>query len=289
VQQGDRRDLRLWHGGDELVEAVARAGVPTVVVVHSVGPVLLERVLAQPSVKAVVWAGLPGQESGNALVDVLFGDVAPSGKLPYTIARREADYGVQVAMNNVSDFVERSYIDYRWFDAKAIAPRYEFGFGLCKFIFASRREESLTGIAYTTFEITNLTIRGPGIKKREAAPEPQQRPRQHVLQDNYYASTGHKISAVVTNTGKVAGAEVAQLYLSLAAQAGIDFPPQQLRGFEKVFLKPGESKRVSFSLRRKDVAYWNVGLQEWTPAKGKAIVRIANSSRSNGVQGELWV
>jgi beta-glucosidase len=132
VKQGDRADLHPWHGGDALVEAVARTGVPTVVVVHSVGPVLLERILAQKNVRGIVWAGLPGQESGNALADVLFGDVAPSGKLPYTIGKREEDYGVQVAMGNVSEFVERSYIDYRWFDARGIAPRYEFGFGLCK-------------------------------------------------------------------------------------------------------------------------------------------------------------
>jgi beta-glucosidase len=133
LRQGDRSDLHPWHGGDGLVEAVAGAGAPTVVVVHSVGPVLLERVLAQRNVRAVVWAGLPGQESGAALADVLFGDVVPSGKLPYTIAKREEDYGVQVAMNNVSVFAERSYIDYRWFDARGIAPRYEFGFGLCEF------------------------------------------------------------------------------------------------------------------------------------------------------------
>jgi beta-glucosidase len=147
----------------------------------------------------------------------------------------------------------------------------------------------LTRIAYTTFAFTNLTIRAPGNKKREASPESQQRPRQHVMQDNYYGSTGHHISVTVTNTGKVAGAEVAQLYLSLAPQSGIDFPPQQLRGFQKVFLKPGESRSVQFNLRRKDVAYWNSARQQWTPATGKATLKIASSSRAKGVQGELRV
>jgi beta-glucosidase len=135
VQQGDRTDLDPWHGGNELVEAVAQTGVPTIVVVHSVGPVILERVLALPNVKAIVWAGLPGQESGNALADVLYGDVTPSGKLPYTIAKREADYGVAVSMSKVDNYAERIYIDYRRFDAKKIVPRYEFGFGLCKFCY----------------------------------------------------------------------------------------------------------------------------------------------------------
>jgi hypothetical protein len=166
---------------------------------------------------------------------------------------------------------------------------------------------SLTSTAYTTFAFSNLTIRGPGIRKREASPAARphvlqesgpgmekreaspQAPRPRMVQDNYYVSTGHRIEVEVTNTGNVAGAEVAQLYLSLAPQAGIDFPPQQLRGFDKVFLKPGESKRLWFTLRRKDVAYWNVGQQEWTPAKGKATLKIASSSRAKGVQGDLWV
>lgn len=79
---GDRNNLDPWHSGNELVAAVARVGKPTIVVVHSVGPVILESILAQPNVVAIVWAGLPGQESGNALVDILYGDVSPSGKLP---------------------------------------------------------------------------------------------------------------------------------------------------------------------------------------------------------------
>jgi beta-glucosidase len=123
------------------------------------------------------------------------------------------------------------------------------------------------------------------VEKREAS----QYPRQHVLQDNYFSLTGHMISVDVTNRGQVAGAEVAQLYLSLPPQPGVDFPPQQLRGFEKVFLKPGETKRLSFNLRHKDIAYWNVGLQEWRPAKGTATLKIASSSRAKGVQGDLWV
>ncbi len=90
---GDRNDLDPWHNGNQLVQAVASANKNTIVVVHSVGPVILESILALPGVQAVVWAGLPSQESGNALVDVLWGSVSPSGKLPYTIAQRSGDYG----------------------------------------------------------------------------------------------------------------------------------------------------------------------------------------------------
>ena len=128
---GDRINLDPWHSGNELVAAVAKVGKPTIVVIHSVGPIILESILANPSVVAIVWAGLPGQESGNALVDVLYGDVTPSGKLPYTIAKSESDYPTIVDAPN-DPFTEGLYIDYRKFDAQNIQPRYEFGFGLCE-------------------------------------------------------------------------------------------------------------------------------------------------------------
>lgn len=128
---GDRNDLDPWHGGNQLVQAVAAANKNTIVVVHSVGPVILETILALPGVRAVVWAGLPSQESGNALVDVLYGATAPSGKLPYTIAKSASDYGTAVVRGD-DNFAEGLFIDYRHFDKAGIAPRFEFGFGLCK-------------------------------------------------------------------------------------------------------------------------------------------------------------
>jgi beta-glucosidase len=131
-QPGDRVDLNPWHGGNELVSFTAMAGKPVIVVIHSVGPVILEKILAEPNVVAVVWAGLPGQESGNALVDVLYGDVSPNGKLPYTIAKREQDYRMGIKKGGVDKFDERVYIDYRQFDKSDVEPRYEFGFGLCE-------------------------------------------------------------------------------------------------------------------------------------------------------------
>jgi beta-glucosidase len=139
---GDRLNLDPLHNANDLVEAVASLGKPIILVVHSVGPILLERVLALKNVHAIVWAGLPGQESGNALADILFGDVNPSGKLPYTIAQKEEDYGMSVQRYQRDEFKERIYIDYRNFDSKNIAPRYEFGFGLCKYI-ATRLREGL--------------------------------------------------------------------------------------------------------------------------------------------------
>ncbi|KAJ5972930.1 Glycoside hydrolase superfamily [Penicillium vulpinum] len=150
----DRNDLFLQKNGTQLVEVVAKhcggGQGKTVVIVHSIGPVVMETWIDLPGVHAVVYANLPGQESGNALVDVLFGDVDASGRLPYTIGRRLEDYGpgAQVRYENPDpsvpqvDLDQGLYIDYRYFDKFNITPRYEFGFGL----------------SYTTFDYTALSI-----------------------------------------------------------------------------------------------------------------------------------
>ena len=130
---GDRNSLDPWHGGNELVQAVAEANENVIVVVHSVGPIIMSDILALDSVKAVVWAGLPSQESGNALVDVLWGDTNPNGKLVYTIAKSADDYNAQVVQGD-DDYEEGVNIDYRHFDSAGIDPEFEFGFGLCKLL-----------------------------------------------------------------------------------------------------------------------------------------------------------
>jgi beta-glucosidase len=129
---GDRNNLDPWHSGNELVQAVANANKNVIVVVHSVGPIILETILALPNVQAIVWAGLPSSESGNALVDILYGANSPSGKLPYTIAKAAGDYGTTQQRGD-DNYSEGLYIDYRHFDKANISPRYEFGFGLCTF------------------------------------------------------------------------------------------------------------------------------------------------------------
>lgn len=126
---GDRNDLNAWHSGNDLVKAVANVNKNTIVVVNTVGPILLESFADLDNVKAIVWAGLPGQEAGNALVDVLYGVVSPSGKLPYTIAKSASKYGTTIQANTDS-FGEGLYIDYRYLDKNKFTPRYEFGYGL---------------------------------------------------------------------------------------------------------------------------------------------------------------
>ena len=146
---GDRNNLSAWNNGDELIQAVASVCNNTVVVVHSVGPMDMEAWIDHPNVTAVLWAGIPGQESGNALVDVLYGKYNPSGRLPYTIAKNRSDYPADIIYVNTDvpaetqvNYTEGLNIDYRHFLAQNITPRYEFGFGL----------------SYTKFEYSNLQI-----------------------------------------------------------------------------------------------------------------------------------
>ena len=263
---GDRNDLDPWHGGNALVQAVAAANPNTVVVVHSVGPVLLESILQQPGVKAVVWAGLPSQESGNALVDVLYGLVSPSGKLPYTIAKTAADYGTSIAHGD-DGFSEGLYIDYRHFDDKAIEPRYAFGFGL----------------SYTNFTYADITV--------TAAATAKSGPVAGAVVAGGKAGLFETVATVtckITNSGSVAGAEVPQLYLSLPASSAPATPPKQLRGFDKVALEVGASSTVVFNLRRKDLSYWDVA-KGWVVPAGTFTVNIGASSRDLRLKGTFDV
>lgn len=147
---GDRNNLTAWHAGNELVKAVASVQSNTIVVIHSPGQVDVEAWADHPNITAILFAHMPGSESGNAITDVLYGDYVPSGRLPYTVAHNRSDYGVEVTYVNRStsgtanpqvNYTEGLLIDYRHFDAKNIKPRYEFGFGL----------------SYTTFDYSDLT------------------------------------------------------------------------------------------------------------------------------------
>ncbi|KAF2085292.1 glycoside hydrolase family 3 protein [Saccharata proteae CBS 121410] len=249
---GDRNNLDPWHDGNGLVAAVAAVGKPVIVVIHSVGPLILESILGNQNVMAIVWAGVPGQESGNGLVDVLYGDTNPGGKLPYTIAKQTSDYGTAVQSGD-DDYAEGLYIDYRHFDKAGIEPRYEFGYGL----------------SYTTFDYSSLTL---------STPSPS---------TNLYAPLLN-ISATITNSGSVPGAEVAQLYIGLPSSAP-DSPLRQLRGFDKIFLDKGESGEVSFSVRRKDACYWDVGSQSWVLDDGTYDVWVGGSSRDLRLVGNFTV
>ncbi|KAJ6533509.1 beta-glucosidase [Mycena capillaripes] len=142
---GDRTNITLWHGGEALIAATAAVCSNTIVVQHVVGPVTMEAWIDHPNVTAVLHAGLPGQETGNAIVDVLFADSVqatnPSGRLPYTIAKARGDYPADILYASTEATPQITYeeglgIDYRWFDINNITPRFEFGFGLSYTTFA---------------------------------------------------------------------------------------------------------------------------------------------------------
>ncbi|EON66404.1 hypothetical protein W97_05501 [Coniosporium apollinis CBS 100218] len=166
--RGDRNDLYTAKGGDDLAIQVGTScggGTGrTIIVIHAVGPVILENYIDLPTVSAVLLAHLPGQESGNALSDVLFGDVDASGRLPYTIAKKPEDYGPAAKIlyypNGVvpqQNFSEGLYIDYRHFDKQDIGPRYPFGHGL----------------SYTRFHLSSLVLQTKSLVR---TPLPKPRP-----------------------------------------------------------------------------------------------------------------
>nr|AAT95381.1 beta-glucosidase [Parastagonospora nodorum] len=147
---GDRNNLTLWQDGDTLIKNVSSLCNNTIVVIHSVGPVLVNSFYDSENVTAILWAGLPGQESGNAIADILYGRHNPGGKLPFTIGSDAAEYGpdlIYEPTNNSSspqdNFEEGVFIDYRAFDKQNVTPIYEFGFGL----------------SYTKFSYSNLTVK----------------------------------------------------------------------------------------------------------------------------------
>jgi len=144
---GDRNNLSLWGNGDSLIKYVSSLNKNTIVVLHTVGAVIVEDLKNNPNVTAILWAGLPGQESGNSITDVLYGAVNPQAKSVFTWGKKREDWGVDVIYQFPTDppqlnFKEGNFIDYRYFDANNIEPSYEFGFGL----------------SYTTYSYSNLKI-----------------------------------------------------------------------------------------------------------------------------------
>ncbi|KAF4835411.1 putative beta-glucosidase M [Colletotrichum siamense] len=252
---------------DNLVKNVAANCSNTVVIVHSAGIRTVDEWIEHENVTAVVFAGLPGQESGYSLVDVLWGDVNPSGKLPYTVAKLESDYGDHLNSSASDDyfpesnFTEGLYIDYRYFDAQNITPRYEFGYGL----------------SYTTFELADLTAGLTAAADTAEYPDPE-----IAIVQGGHPSLWETIAvakAAVTNTGDVEGAEIPQLYVEIPG-GGEDTPVHQLRGFTRIFLSPGQTSRVSFELTRRDLSVWDVVAQQWQLRRGTYTLWLGNSSRN---------
>ena len=149
---GDRNNLTFWNNADDVIRNVSATCNNTILVIHSVGPVLIDDYANNPNITAILWAGLPGQETGNAIADVLYGRVNPGGKLPFTMAKTHEDFGTDVLYNTSlttggpqTGFTEGVFIDYRHLDRVNKIPTYEFGYGL-----------SYTSFAYSALQVTKL-------------------------------------------------------------------------------------------------------------------------------------
>eukprot|EP00756_Hemistasia_phaeocysticola_P003291 Hpha_TRINITY_DN12167_c0_g2::TRINITY_DN12167_c0_g2_i1::g.82093::m.82093/K05349/bglX; beta-glucosidase len=237
---GDRKDLSFGDQ-DDLVRAVAaQAGKKTVVVAVTPAAALTPW---RDQVAAVVTPLMPGQEYGNAIADVLFGDVNPSAKLPITFpsAENETQFS-QTQWPGVDKHVaysERLEVGYRYYSAHNITPAYAFGHGL----------------SYTTFGYSDLQV------------------------------SGRTVSFSVKNTGSVAGSEVAQLYLDFPQSAGE--PPKQLKGFQKLTLKAGETTRASIQLDDRSFSVWSVASHSWEIPSGSFGVMVGSSSADVRLTGTV--
>ncbi|KAJ4385745.1 hypothetical protein N0V93_010175 [Gnomoniopsis smithogilvyi] len=210
---------------DNIILNVAANCSNTIVIFQNAAARLVDTFIDHPNVTALIFAHVPGQDSGKALVSLLYGDENFSGKLPYSVPKNESDYdGLdkpalpegEFLLFPQADFDEGVYIDYRAFDAKNYTPRYEFGFGL----------------SYTTFDFSGLSVAKGNASTAEYPVGAIEEGGQTDLWD--IVAT---VTATVSNTGSVSGAEVAQLYVGIPGG-----PVRQLRGFEKPVLAAGESE-----------------------------------------------
>ncbi|KAL3458851.1 glycoside hydrolase superfamily [Aspergillus heterothallicus] len=277
AQEGqDRPDLLVDWNGNDVVSAVA-ADCPNTVVVTESGGINVLPFADNENVTAILAAHWGGEEQGNSIADVLWGDVNPSGHLPYTIPYNESDYSfVNVTRSDSlanatdpeawqSEFKERLLIDYRHFDYYNIPVQYEFGFGLSYTTF------SLGGIAVTKVASGSISAEAP---LRDVVPGGNPS-----LWEPLY-----RVTVTVQNTGKTGGDAVPQLYLSLPQEGpggsgqGIT-PVKVLRGFEKVRLEPGKKAKVVFDLARRDISYWDTQSQQWVIRSGSIKAHAGFSSR----------
>ncbi|KAH7123150.1 glycosyl hydrolase family 3 N terminal domain-containing protein [Dactylonectria macrodidyma] len=269
TEGSDRQSIELAWNATAVVEKTAAMCPSTIVIVHGPG------VVAMPwadneNVTAILSAHYPGEQSGNSIVDVLWGAVEPSGRLPYSIPKKQSDYGPPLVNLTEpvtgsdawhADFDEGQMIDYRHFEAEGIEPLYEFGFGLSytKFKMGSDLEINVKS------RLSSLADESKGI-----APGG--------LKDLW--ATVAVVTVEVSNVGSLAGSTVPQLYVSFPkSTTPKQTPLKVLRGFEKVHLNRGEVKKVSFELARRDVSFWDATKKRWTIPKGAFTFRAGFSSK----------
>jgi len=244
----DRANMDLPDNQNTLIEKVASANKNTVVVLNTGAAVAMSKWIDR--VPAVLEAWYPGQEGGNAIADVLLGNYNPGGKLPTTFPVKWEDcpaYGNFPGGNGQVTYAEGIFVGYRYFDTKNVKVLFPFGHGL----------------SYTTFAYSNIKI------------APNALPGGEFVVD---------VSADIKNTGTREGAEVAQLYVS-DKEAGVPRPVKELKGFQRVVLKPGETKTVNFRLDKRSMAFYDVNKKDWVAEPGEFEVLIGSSSRDIRLKG----
>lgn len=236
----DRSHMDLPMGHNKLVDELAKVNENLVVVLVCGSPVTLPWT---KRVKALLNIYVGGEAGGEAAVDILFGKVNPSGKLAETFPKRLSDNinsaYFPMGTKNVQ-YRESVFVGYRYFDTAGKPVRYPFGFGL----------------SYTTFAYSDIKVSADK------------------LTDNDVLS----VSFDIENTGSVAGAEVAQVYVK-DVKSTIFRPEKELKGFEKVFLNPGEKKTVTVTLDKRAFAFYNVCVNDWTVESGEFEILVGASSR----------
>ncbi len=266
--EGHDRTFKLPWGQDELIEAMAAANPHTIVTITGGVGTSTSRWLGK--VPALLQVYYPGQEGGTAVADILFGKHDPEGKLPVTFDHSwetSASYpyfypvpGADTTLHVTEPggrqfdytvehirYGDRLMVGYRYWTTTGKHSLYPFGFGL----------------SYTTFSFSNLHV--------PAA-----------------ARSGSTVTVGfdVTNTGKVEGAEVAQLYVS-DPSAKVDRPERELKGFEKVRLAPGETKHVTLYLNARAFSYWDTPAHKWTIDPGRFVIRVGDSSENTSLHADL--
>jgi beta-glucosidase len=239
--EGHDHPIELPAAQNELIQAVAAANSRTIIVLKS-GSALLMPWLN--SVAAVLEAWYPGEEDGNAVADVLFGDVNPSGKLPLTFPRSVKDTlardpALYPGDGHTVHYSEGLEVGYRWFQSHKTEPLFPFGFGL----------------SYTTFSYSDLRVT-------------RSKSEDHSVEVRFR----------LTNTGNRKGAEVAQVYVGFPEISGGNEPPHQLKGFRKTTLAPGESTELTFSLDARAFSYWSIEDHAWRIQPGQYSVTAGSSS-----------
>jgi beta-glucosidase len=234
----DRPDMKLPNSQDEIISKLINANEKTIIFLVAGSAVEMPWV---EQANAIVWGWYGGMEAGHAFADILTGDVNPSGKMPITLPARLEDTA-PIALNDYnakeSLYTEGVFIGYRWFEQQKIKPTFVFGHGL----------------SYTHFDLTDIALSAVNIT----------------------ADQGITVTAMVKNTGDVAGAEVVQLYLH-DIESSVERPVKELKGFAKVYLAPGESKQISISLNKRDLSFWDITTNNWKAESGSFEVMLGSS------------